>query len=463
MADLELFAHPLVTEGPIGIDDNGEQWLNGERPYQRLEERALRRQYGERRRDLVKKDDWLGWLNDETFWEVEDEFSGDALLQPAFYQKRSQSPDMFIDERPGETWRNSDFFQSDRPASLLESAQLEEALKCGLPLTVVEQYDSEIYSRQLFPRIGQEIVLDEDRRLLPSSLKRLTHSGMEKLYASTQEDDPVGGIYLRWKLARRGVDGFDLYLKWLRSRRAACRRFSPALHNLLWYLNNTEEWLRVEGLWVRGSMAISGLQLMLCKLWGVGYALHQRQAGSWFRRAVEPGPERILHMTIKCQHADSEELEGVEGSRCFQCSKIARIFEMGYVATAYFLRYIEPQFASDVFAQIYPTACVEFHSQIYWLMQHLTNCSRLCSTLTRNASPNAIALAQPCFYEHDELVKASDAKLTAMARKRLAAHTTHQCELFLTEGCLEDSDYEGEPPSLDTRGEDAAFHWDINW
>ena len=113
MADLELFAHPLVTEGPIGIDDNGEQWLNGERPYQRLEERALRRQYGERRRDLVKKDDWLGWLNDETFWEVEDEFSGDALLQPAFYQKRSQSPDMFIDERPGETWRNSGFFQSD--------------------------------------------------------------------------------------------------------------------------------------------------------------------------------------------------------------------------------------------------------------------------------------------------------------------------------------------------------------
>ena len=249
MADLELFAHPLVTDGPTGIDDNGEQWLNGERPYQRLEWSALRRQYGERRGDLVKKDDWLGWLNEETFWEVEDEFTGDALLQPAFYQKRSQSPDLFNDERPGETWRNSDFFQSDRPATLLECSQLEEALKSGLPMTSVEQYDAQIFSKQLFPHIGQEIVVEEDRRVLPSRLRMLTQSGMEKLSAAAQEEDPVGGIYLRWKLARKGPNGngFDFYLKWLRSRRGVCRRFFPGLSNLHWYLDSVEEWLRVGG------------------------------------------------------------------------------------------------------------------------------------------------------------------------------------------------------------------------
>ena len=32
MADLFVFEHPLALFGPTGIDDNGEEWLNGERP-----------------------------------------------------------------------------------------------------------------------------------------------------------------------------------------------------------------------------------------------------------------------------------------------------------------------------------------------------------------------------------------------------------------------------------------------
>ena len=461
MADLQLFLHPLATQGPTGIDDTGQHWLDGERPYEWVEGRAREVQHGARGRLQTQKDDHLGWMDQGGMW-MEEEQSGDFLLHPSFAHERGDSPDMF--EQPNEHWRNSEFYQSDWGTSLGETSQLQEALKSGLPLTVVEQYDANIFSNQLFPLTGQEIVLEEDRRLIPSALRKLRDTEMWDLTDRTAESEPVGDIRRRWRLARRGANGFQFYLNCMRERRVVCKRFFPGLHNLLWYLGSVKEWLKVGRVWIRGTMGITGLQLMICELWGPGYVLHQRRADSWFNRAVMQGPDRILHLTMKCHHTDSTQPEGAEGSKCFQCSMTSRIFEMGLVSTAYFFRFIEPQYQVDVFENIYPSACSDFHNQICWLMDHLTNCGLHGWQIGINPADLAtISIRnQPCFAKYDAIVKASDVRHTARARNHLATHTLYQRELMLTEGLLLDPDFENEP-SVDLRGEDGQFRWDINW
>ena len=466
MADLQLWSHSLVTRGPIGIDDTGQQWLNGERPLEWDEQAACRRQFGADGWKLTTKDDELGWLDDglSTGWNAEDERTGDILLHPGFAEERASSPDPF--ERPNESWRQSEFFQSDRNASLGESSQLVEALKSGLPLTTVEQYDSNIFSKQLFPTTGQEIVLEEDRRLVPSILRKLSEADMWELIDGTTDANPVGDIRRRWKLARRGPNGYNFYLRWMASRREVCKRFFPQLSNLLWYLDGVGgvDWYKVGRVWVRGSMGITGLQLMVKELWGPGYILHQRCPESWFNRATKRGPDRILHMTLKCHHIGNSHWEGREDSRCTECCMTARLFDMGYVSTAYFIRFIEAQYLVDVFDSVYLSACSDFHKHIYWLMEHITHCG-LHMLQAEDNPPDYAAISvrnRPCFAKYDAIVKATDAKLLAAARKRLASHTMHQKELLLSEGSLFDYDFEGEP-STDLRGEQQEFHWDVNW
>lgn len=472
MADLQLWGHPLVTHGPIGVDDTGQQWLNGERPVEWNEGEACRYQFGADGGKLTTKDDWLGWLDQSAGWDAEDERTGDILLHPTFAEERASSPDPF--ERPNESWRHSEFYQSDRMASLGESSQLEEALKSGLPLTTVEQYDSNIFSKQLFPMTGQEIVLEEDRRLVPSILRKLSEADMWELIDGglslgidgAGDAAPVGDIRRRWKLARKGANGYNFYLRWMLSRRDVCKRLFPQLSNLLWYLNSVKDWCKVGRVWVRGTMGITGLQLMVRQLWGPGYSLHQRCPESWFYQASRPGPDRILHMTLKCHHTEISQREGREDSRCTECCMTARLFDMGYISTAYFIRFIETQYLVDVFDSVYPSACSDFHKHIYWLMGHITNCSlHMFHENIENNPPDFAAIAmrnRPCFAKYDAFVKATDVMLLAAARKRLASHTPHQRELLLSEGSLFDYDFEGEP-STDLRGEQQEFYWDINW
>ena len=461
MADLQLFAHPLATRGPTGIDDTGQQWLDGERPLEWDEGAAYHHQFGPGGRKLIQKDDCLGWLDQTAAWDEEDEHTGDILLHPSFAEERSLSPDFF--ERPNEAWRSSQFYQSDHMASLGESSQLMDALKSGLPLTVIEQYDANIFSKQIFPLTGQEIVLEEDRRLIPSILRKLCEADMWKLTDESEDANPVGDIRRRWKLARRGANGYNFYLKWMLSRRDVCKGLFPQLSNLSWYLDGVKNWYKVGRVWVRGTMGITGLQHMVNELWGPGYVLHQRNPESWFNRAVTQGPDRMLHMTLKCQHADHSQREGREDSRCTECSMTARILDMGYVSTAYFIRFVEPQYLVDVFGSIYPSGCNDFHKHIYWLMEHITTCN-LHMLKTEENPPDYAAISarnRPCFAKYDAFVKATDVRLMAAARKRLASHTSHQRELMLSEGSLFDS-FEGEP-SMDLRGEQQEVGWDINW
>lgn len=467
MADLDLYYHPLVMFGPTGEDDDGREWLNGERPIYRTEEAAHLVQWGERRQQLIQKDDWIGFLSDESNggeagWEGE-ENSPERLLKNSFFFK-SSLPDVF-DVPPGKLWRKSVFYPASFSSSLSENSQLGEAMKVDLPLTLVDQYDAGIFSRKRYPQIGQEIDIGEDPRLLPQRLRQLDMAGMLKLFQSmsTHEAELPGSIELRWKMAKKGRSGFGLYLRHLKNRRAACRRFFPALHNLDWYLSSTEEWLKLRGVWIRGTCAVSGLQLLLYSLWGVGYALHQGQAGSWWRRALHAGRERILHMGLKCQHTHVTEQEGEEIATCVDCSKIKRIFEMGFVDTAYFLRYVEPHLAPDIFGHIYQPACEAFYGQIYKLMSHLSNCSRGCSEITTNSTDAVLEACHPCFTDHDDEVRDADMRLSAMARKRLASHTEYQREHLLSEGCLAEAKYENESPSLDVRDEHCSFDYDINW
>ena len=67
-----------------------------------------------------------------------------------------------------------------------------------------------------------------------------------------------------------------------------------------------------------------------------------------------------------------------------------------------------------------------------------------------------------CFSKHDASVKAADVRLMAQARKRLAWHTDYTRELLLCEGSVLDCAYEQEA-SIDMRGEDDWFDWDVNW
>ena len=465
MADLEVFLHPLATRGPVGVDETGQEWLNGERAIEWGEAEVWGVQFQEEGRLMEQKDDWVGWLESGDqlpgWYEDEEDTFTFALFQPGFAAERVDTPEMF--ERPGESYRALNFHQADYRCSLGEGSQLEETHKSGLPLTCVEQYECGIYSRKIYPTIGQEIVLEEDRRILPRILRLLTGAEAQELY--DEHGGSIGDMALRWKLSRKGRGGFGFYLRWMQTRRAACRHFFPGLHNLLWYLEATKTWITLGGVSLRGTMSITGLQLVLTELWGPGYILHQREDGSWFRRASIAGPDRILHLTLKCQHTDSSQAEGVEGSRCWMCGMVVRLFEMGYTETSHFCRYIEPQYMADVFEYIYPSACVEFHKQINDITTHLTNC-----TLHRlqphdvGLTPREIAHRnRACFSNHDAAVKSSDVALMASARKRLATHTRHERELLLTEGCVLDSDYEQQEPSIDARGEDGCFYWSVNW
>ena len=96
-------------------------------------------------------------------------------------------------------------------------------------------------------------------------------------------------------------------------------------------------------------------------------------------------------------------------------------------------------------------------------MEHITTCN-LHMLKTEENPPDYAAISarnRPCFAKYDAFVKATDVRLMAAARKRLASHTQHQGELMLSEGSLFDS-FEGEP-STDMRGEQQEFSWDINW
>ena len=455
MADLLLFDHPLATLGPTGNDDTGEEWLDGERPMHWDELETWRIKFSERGMRMGEKDDAIGVLDD--FIDIEigvpqgGEHPYDLLLQPGFAAERVDSPDMF--ERSAETWRNTNYFQEDRGSSLGEDSQVEEVFKSGLPLTTVEQYDCGIYSRKIFPEIGQEIVLMEDQRVLPATLKNLPGIGIY--------ENSIGEIAWRWRLSGKGRNGFGTYLRWMRWRRDVCKRHFPGLHNLLWYLETTKDWIRVGRRSLQGTMAITGLQLMIREMWGPGYTLYQKCEGSWFQRAMAPGPDRILHLTLKCQHKDSQQSEGVEGSRCWCCGVVARFFEMGFIETSHFFRYIEHQYLRDVFDDVYPSACNEFHDQICQLMTHLANCDMHLHQDNQNLA--AISRRnRRCFSKHDATVKASDVRLMARARKRLAWNTDYQREQLLSEGSVLCSDYEDEP-SMDLRGEGATFDWDVNW
>ena len=461
MADLQLYHHPLSTQGPTGNDNTGEEWLNGERPMHWPEEEAWSIKFSERGMRMDEKDDALGVLDDGPEPQYPDEtvegHSHDFLLQPGFAAERVESPDIF--ERSAETWRNTNYFQADRGASLGEESQVEEASKSGLPLTTVEQYDCGIFSRQLFPLIGQEIVLGEDQRVLPASLRQLS---AEDVQDYSVEDYSIGEVGWRWTLSKKGRNGFRTYLRWMRSRRAVCKRYFPGLHNLSWYLESTNDWIRVGRTSVRGTFAITGLQLMIRDMWGPGYSQYQSQPGSWFQRAMDAGPNRILHLTLKCQHKDNSQTEGVEGSRCWCCGITARFFEMGYIETSHFFRYIEHQHLRDVFDDVYPSACSEFHEQMCQLMTHLANCD-MHLPQSSMLNPAVIPLRSSlCFPQHDANVKASDVRLMARARKRLARNTDYQREQLLSEGSVLCEDYEDEP-STDLRGEGGAFHWDVNW
>ena len=367
MADLQFFLHPLVSEGPNGEDDIGEHWLDGERPLRWEEEDLWRRIPGgpreeEGARISGEKDDRLGWC-DEFYPDI----LPDALLQPGFAAVRNNpaaDPDLW--EPPGEIWRNTDFFQEDRDASLGEQSSLQEALKSGLPLSVVEQYDRQIFSFQLYPNIGQEIVINEDSRILPTNLEAMSEEHARKI-SKKGEAGGVGLISWRFWLAKKGVRGFAHYTRWMRWRRSACGRKYPGQHNLSWYLDSVRSRSN-------GSIGGSGLQLMISEMWGPGYTQHQRRIGSWFRRAVTGGADRILHLTIKCQHRGSDCSEGKEISRCGNCSLTARIFDMGFICTALFFRYIAVEHLRDVFEHVYPFACDGFYEQLGWLMNHLATC-----------------------------------------------------------------------------------------
>ena len=428
---------------------------------------AFRTQFSKRGKRMVQKDDWLGWLDGADWgvgWdqETEDEHTGDLLLHPGFAAVREDSPDIF--EQTGERWRNTNFYHFDRGTSLGEGSKPEEIQKAGLPLTVVEQFDRGIFSRKMFPTIGQEIVLEEDSRILPQALQKLNMKEVQELVEGTTDQNSVGEIGWRWRLSRKGRAGFSTYMRWMRTRRASIRWKFPALHNLCWYLDTTKTWMQIRRISVRGTMSITGLQLVIAELWGPGYALHQRREGSWFSRASAFGPDRILHLTLKCQHTDSTQPEGVEGSRCWMCGMICRLLEMGFVDTAHFFRYVEPQHMLDVFEDIYPFACQEFHEQIFNLMTHVGSCSmHLSHANGEGLSPDAVSRRNlSCFSKHDTSVIASDKRLMARARKRLAWHTDYKRELLLSEGSLLDPDFEQEP-SIDMRGEDDCFHWDVNW
>ena len=456
MADLFVFEHPLALFGPTGIDDNGEEWLNGERPRDLQADQwadAWWIRFSERGKRMGEKDDALGVLD---VGHPHEQFrSNDFLLQPSFRAERAESPDMF--EGTQETWRNTDYFQADRGTSLGEETHVKEAIKSGLPLTTVEQYDCRIFSRQIYPTIGQEIVLNEDKRVLPEVLETL----------DSDELNDHRNVWWRWRLSKKGKTGFSTYLRWMRSRRAVCKLQFPGLHNLSWYLESTDGWMRVGRTTVRGTMCITGLQLLISEMWGPGYLQYQRHPGSWFQRAMEDGAERILHLTLKCQHEDEQERpqdEGVEGSRCWFCGIVARFFEMGYISTSHFFRYIERDHMRDVFHDVYPSACKEFHKQMCQLTTHLANCDmHLPQANGPNLNPAAISLRnRPCFSKHDAEVRASDQRLMMRARKRLAWNTGSQREHLLSEGSMFAS-YEGEV-SIDLRGEDNdAFNWHYDW
>ena len=457
MADLHLFDHPLVTLGPTGYDDTGAEWLDGERPWRWDELESWRIKFSERGMRMDEKDDAIGVLDDRIDDPEGGERPHDVLLQPGFAAERVDSPDMF--ERSAETWRNTNYFQEDRGTSLGEDSRVEEVFKSGLPLTTVEQYDCGIFSRKIFPDIGQEIVLMEDKRILPAALREFPEE-----YARDVVENNIGEIGWRWTLSRKGRNGFGTYLRWMRSRRAVCKRHFPGFHNLLWYLETTKGWMRVARRSVQGTMAITGLPLLIAEMWGPGYSLYQRCEGSWFQRAMAPGHDRILHLTLKCQHKDRKQSEGVEGSRCWCCGIVARLFEMGFIETSHFFRYIEHQYLRDLFDDVYPSACNEFHDQICQLMTHLANCDMHLS-LGNEENHNLAAIShrnRRCFSKHDANVKASDVRLMARARKRLAWNTDYQREQLLTEGSVLCSDYEDEP-SMDLRGEGDTFDWDVNW
>ena len=464
MADLQLLDHPLVRAGPTGIDDTGQEWLNGERPMLWREGDAHRRQFGKRGEKMVQKDDWVGWLDGSQHpnEEIDGEDMANLVLQPGFAAEREPIVDPF--ERPGESWRITEFYQSDRRTSMGEGSQPEEVLNAGLPLTTVQQFDCSIFSRKIFPTIGQEIVLEEDRRILPEVLRKLNMKDAQELTERTTDQKSVGEIAWRWRLSRKGRSGFPTYAKWMRTRRAACRWKFPGLQNLLWYLDSTKTWMRIGRISVRGTMSVTGLQLLIAELWGPGYSLHQRREGSWFNRATAGGPDRILHLTLKCQHTDSTQAEGVEGSRCWMCGMVCRLFEMGFIDTAHFFRYIEPQHMLDVFENIYSFACRNFHEQIFNLITHLGDCDMHHSDgYGEELTPEAASRQnRACFSKHDASVKAADVRLMAQARKRLAWHTDYTRELLLCEGSVLDSAYEQEA-SIDMRGEDDWFDWDVNW
>ena len=135
---------------------------------------------------------------------------------------------------------------------------------------------------------------------------------------------------------------------------------------------------------------------------------------------------------------------------------------MGYIETSHFFRYIEHQYLRDVFDDVYPSACIEFHEQMCQLMTHLANCD-MHLPQSSMLNPAVIPLrSRLCFPQHDANVKAADVRLMVRARKRLASNTDYQREQLLSEGSVLCEDYEDEP-STDLRGEGGAFHWDVNW